>query len=92
MWRGRKEGRSVAFAAALPVRLRAWRELRLTDLASTNGTFVNGEELAAKSVALRKYDLITLGESTDLIILSPRIAKKYLRQRLCCHEAKKHQK
>jgi len=25
-------------------------ELRLTDLASTNGTFVNGQELAAKSV------------------------------------------
>ena len=29
-------------------------ELRLTDLASTNGTFVNGHELAAKSVVLHK--------------------------------------
>ena len=59
-------------------------ELRLTDLASTNGTFVNGEELAAKSVVLRKYDLITLGGSTDLIVLTPRNVKKYLRQRLRC--------
>ena len=57
-------------------------ELRLTDLASTNGTFVNGHELAAKSVVLHKHDLITLGESTDLIVLPSHGAKCYPRQRL----------
>ena len=44
--------------------------------------FVNGHELAAKSVVLHKYDLITLGESTDLIVLSSNGAKRYLWQRL----------
>jgi len=57
-------------------------ELRLTDLASTNGTFVNGQELAAKSIVLHKHDLITLGASTDLIVLPSHAAKRYLRQRL----------
>jgi pSer/pThr/pTyr-binding forkhead associated (FHA) protein len=55
-------------------------ELWLTDLASTNGTFVNGEVLSAKSVVLHKYDLITLGEHTDLIVMSSRAAKRYLRR------------
>ena len=48
------------------------------DLGSTNGTFVNGEVLSAKSVVLHKYDLITLGEHTDLIVMSSRAAKRYL--------------
>ncbi len=60
---------------------------RLTDLASTNGTFVNGQELMAKSIVLHKHDLITLGESTDLIVLPSHAAERCMckSQSQLCH-------
>ena len=36
-------------------------DLRLTDLASADGTFVNGEELCARTIVLRHNDVITVG-------------------------------
>jgi EAL domain-containing protein (putative c-di-GMP-specific phosphodiesterase class I) len=38
-------------------------ELRLTDLKSTNGTFVNGKRLLAETVVLREEDLIHFAEA-----------------------------
>jgi pSer/pThr/pTyr-binding forkhead associated (FHA) protein len=39
-------------------------DLRLTDLASADGTFVNGEELCARTIVLRHNDVITVGSNT----------------------------
>ena len=47
-------------------------DLRLTDLASANGTFVNGEELCAQTIVLRHNDVITVGSNTDIIIQKER--------------------
>ena len=38
--------------------------IRVTDLASANGTFVNGEELCARTIVLRHNDVITVGSNT----------------------------
>ena len=52
-------------------------DLRLTDLASTNGTFVNGEELCSRTIVLRRNDVITVGSNTDIIVLTERNARRY---------------
>ena len=56
-------------------------DLRLTDLASANGTFVNGEELCARTIVLRHNDVITVGLNT--------VKVKYQRDRLCL--SRKHE-
>ena len=56
-------------------------DLRLTDLASANGTFVNGEELCARTIVLRHNDVITVGSNTDIIVQTERIARRFFRRR-----------
>ena len=56
-------------------------DLRLTDLASADGTFVNGEELCARTIVLRHNDVITVGLNT--------VKVKYQRDRLCL--SRKHE-
>ena len=56
-------------------------DLRLTDLASANGTFVNGEELCARTIVLRHNDVITVGSNTDIIVQTERIARHFFRRR-----------
>ena len=53
-------------------------DLRLTDLASANGTFVNGEELCARTIVLRHNDVITVGANTDIIVQTARKARRFL--------------
>ena len=56
-------------------------DLRLTDLASANGTFVNGEELCARTIVLRHNDVITVGTNTDIIVQTERNARRFFRRR-----------
>ena len=42
--------------------------LRLTDLASANGTFVNGEQLGAESRELQVGDTIEVGSTTITVV------------------------
>ena len=52
-------------------------DLRLTDLASANGTFVNGEELCARTTVLRHNDVITVGSNTDIIVQTARKSRRF---------------
>ena len=56
-------------------------DLRLTDLASANGTFVNGEELCARTIVLRHNDVITLGLDTDIIVQKERNPRRFFGRR-----------
>ena len=42
--------------------------IRLTDLASANGTYVNGESIGAKSVKLKEGDEIQVGETSLVVV------------------------
>ncbi len=42
--------------------------IRLTDLASANGTYVNGESIGAKSVKLKAGDEIQVGETSLVVV------------------------
>lgn len=57
-------------------------DLRLTDLASANGTFVNGEELCARTTVLRHNDVITVGSNTDIIVQEERDPRRFFRRRI----------
>ena len=57
-------------------------DLRLTDLASANGTFVNGEELCARTTVLRHNDVITVGSNTDIIVQTARKSRRFFRRRI----------
>lgn len=56
------------------VELNADGELRVTDLASANGTRVNGKDIGAKSVELKAGDVIEIGD-TRLKVTEPGAAK-----------------
>ena len=56
-------------------------DLRLTDLASANGTFVNGEELCARTIVLRHNDVITVGSNTDIIVQMARKTRRFFHRR-----------
>ena len=56
-------------------------DLRLTDLASANGTFVNGEELCARTTVLRPNDVITVGSNTDIIVQMARKTRRFFHRR-----------
>ena len=46
--------------------------LRILDLGSKNGTFVNGHRIAAgEAILLHDADLVSVGETTFIIELSP---------------------
>ena len=53
-------------------------DLRLTDLASANGMFVNGEELCSRTIVLRHNDVIMIGSNTDIIVQKARKASRFL--------------
>ena len=55
-------------------------DLRLTELASANGTFVNGEELCARTTVLHHNDVITVGSNTDIIVQTARKPRRFFLQ------------
>ena len=62
-------------------------DLRLTDLASANGTFVNGEELCARTTVLRHNDVITVGSNTDIIVQTARKSRRFFRRRFAAPQS-----
>jgi len=55
--------------------------LGLTDLASANGTFVNGEKLCARTIVLSHNDVIMVGLNTDIIVQKARKSRHFFRRR-----------
>ena len=83
MWRGRKKGLSRHHCLFEYVH----GDLRLTDLASANGTFVNGEELCARMTVLRHNDVITVGSNTDIIVQTARKSRRFFRRRFAAPQS-----